>query len=90
MEKILELEAEINSLKERNKKVEANKAWETSYTRKLWVSILTYLVILIFFVIIKIERPFISAIVPTLGFLLSTFSLWFLKKFWIEKIYINK
>lgn len=35
MESIETLLKEIENLKSRNKKVEANKAWETSYTRKL-------------------------------------------------------
>ncbi|EKE27871.1 MAG: hypothetical protein ACD_3C00142G0027 [uncultured bacterium (gcode 4)] len=87
MESIETLLKEIENLKSRNKKVEANKAWETSYTRKLWVAILTYSVILIFFIIIKIDNPYVGAIVPTLWFILSTFSLDFLKKIWISKFY---
>lgn len=31
----MDIEKEINDIKERNKKVELNKAWETSWTRKL-------------------------------------------------------
>ncbi len=30
----MDIEKEINDIKERNKKVELNKAWETSWTRK--------------------------------------------------------
>lgn len=66
MNQLENIQKEIESLKERNKKVEAAKAWETSYTRKIGVAILTYLIILLFFMIMKISNPFISAIVPTL------------------------
>ena len=37
-----ELENEIVKIKERNKKVELDKAWETSWTRKMCIGILTY------------------------------------------------
>lgn len=90
MKDIEEIKKEIDLIKERNKKVEANKAWETSYTRKIGVASLTYLVILSFFILIKVEKPFISAIVPTLWFLLSTISLNFLKKIWIKNFYYRK
>ena len=38
-----ELENEIVKIKERNKKVELDKAWETSWTRKICIGILTYI-----------------------------------------------
>jgi hypothetical protein len=51
------------------------------------VAVLTYLTILAFFKVMEIPNPYISAIVPTLWFLLSTLSLDFIKKIWIEKVY---
>ena len=71
----LDLEKEIKLIHERNRKVETDKAWETSLSRKIIIAILTYLLIVIFFIFAKLEKPFIGAIVPTLGFLLSTLSL---------------
>ena len=85
MTEIESLKQEIQLLKERNQKVELNKAWETILTRKVSIAILTYIVILIFFHVIKVEKPFINAIVPTLGFVLSTQSLPLIKKLWIKK-----
>ena len=35
-------------IKERNKRVELDKAWETSWTRKLCICILTYIVVVIY------------------------------------------
>jgi hypothetical protein len=82
-----ELENEIKKIKERNVRVEIDKAWETSKTRKLLIILLTYAIISIFFIFIKIENPFSNAIVPTLGFFLSTLALPFVKNFWIKKVY---
>lgn len=78
------IEQEINKIKIRNDRVEADKAWEISWTRKILVAILTYLVIALFLFIIKAQRPLLTAIIPTLGFMLSTASLSFAKKVWLK------
>lgn len=80
------LQKEIELIKQRNLRVEADKAWETSSTRKISIAILTYLTILLFFTVIRVEKPLINAVVPTLGFLLSTLSLPLIKKWWIKSI----
>ena len=80
------LQKEIDYIKLRNQRVEKDKAWETSTARKVSVAVLTYLTILLFFVVIKVKNPMINAIVPTLGFLLSTMSLPFIKKWSINKL----
>lgn len=82
-----ELETEINKIKQRNKRVEVDKAWETSVVRKIIVAILTYFVIVIFFHFAGLPKPFINSIVPTAGFVLSTLSLPFFKKFWVKYVY---
>lgn len=84
---IQELEQEVNKIKERNKKVEADKAWESSLFRKILVAVLTYIVISTFFLYAGFPNPFESAIVPTLGFILSTISIPIVKEFWIKNIY---
>lgn len=63
-----DLQKEIEQLKTRNKRVEADKARETSTVRKILIMILTYAVIVIFFYAAKLANPWINAIVPTLGF----------------------
>lgn len=85
MEDLNELKKEIDLIKERNAKVESDKAWETSFFRKVLVSILTYFVIVIFFHFADLPNPFVNAIVPTLGFVLSTLSIPIFKKCWIKK-----
>jgi len=78
------LEKRIAKIEERNLKVEADKAWETSLLRKIVITILTYLVVLSFFLISNSPNPFTNAIVPTLGYFLSTLSFEFIKKSWLK------
>lgn len=75
---------EIYAIKERNKRVEIDKAWETSLTRKFFIIIFTYIVIVIFFISAGLSKPFINAIVPSLAFFISTLSLPIIKKIWIK------
>jgi hypothetical protein len=41
---IQKIEQEISEIKERNRKVEADKAWETSVFRMVSILVLTYLI----------------------------------------------
>ena len=76
---------EIESIKERNRRVELDKSWETSWTRKIIIAVLTYIVIVIFFYFAELPKPFINSIVPSLAFIVSTLSLSFFKKIWMSK-----
>ena len=79
----MKIEEEINKIKERNKKVELDKAWETSWTRKICIMILTYIVVVIYsYLINKINNIFLSSLVPVIGFTLSTLSLKVVRKVW--------
>jgi len=78
----MKLEREIVAIKRRNERVEADKAWETSMTRRILVAVLTYLSLALTMWAIGIERPFVNAIVPTGGFILSTLSLAYFRKIW--------
>jgi len=80
-----DIQREIELIKERNKRVEADKAWETSWTRRFFVAITTYILIVIFMFVAKLEKPFIGAIVPAVAYLLSASTLPYLKKYWIKK-----
>lgn len=83
----MNIEKEIKEIKERNQKVELNKAWETSWTRKLCIMILTYIVVVLYsFTINKISNIFLSSLVPVIGFTLSTLSLNAIRKIWERRI----
>jgi len=84
----MNLEQEIIALKERNAKVEADKAWETSLTRKLLIILLTYTIMTSVFYSMKTPQPFLNALIPTLGFFLSTLSMNLIKSIWIS--FLNK
>lgn len=80
------LEEEVNKIKERNKRVELDKSWETSATRKICICILTYIVVIIYsYFIKKVDNIFLSSLVPVIGFFLSTLSLKFIRKIWEKK-----
>lgn len=148
MAEIEELKKEIDLIKEGNKRVEADKAWEISLFhiifirscdnttgvspwiqskpgarpqagggtninprilrnvsqnifRKIlkryvstmgvrpWISIsaITYIITAIVFYFIGVKNFLLSALIPTVGYCLSTQSLPFIKKFWTEKLY---
>jgi hypothetical protein len=78
------MEAEIEKIKERNAKVEADKAWETSYARRIIITISTYALSLIVFIIIEANNPHLAALIPSLAYLLSTVTLPSLKAIWLK------
>ncbi len=80
-----QLMGEIEKIKERNKRVELDKAWETSLARKILIIILTYIVIVVFFYFAGLPKPFVNSIVPALAFFLSTLTLPLFKKIWIKR-----
>lgn len=85
MNELDEIKKEIAEIKERNKKVEMEKAWELSGVRKISIIIATYFCVSIVMIIVRLPDPLLNAIVPTLGFLLSVQSLPFIKKIWIKR-----
>lgn len=87
MDNLEQLQKEISEIKKRNLRVEADKAWETSLFRKILITILTYIVIVIFFLVSGLPEPFTNAMVPTLGFVLSTLTVPIFKKYWVKYIY---
>ena len=80
---IKDLENEINNIKNRNKKVELDKAWETSWTRRICICILTYIVVIAYSYIVRnYDNIFLISLVPVIGFTLSTLSLKYIRKMW--------
>lgn len=79
-----ELETRIAALELRNQRVEADKAWETSTTRKIAIMVLTYLVVVAYLQFVVGIDPWINAVVPVVGFFLSTITISALKKFWLS------
>lgn len=84
----MSLEERVAKIEERNRRVEKDKAWETSWSRKVLIAVFTYLAIGGYLAFIVHINPWINAIVPTIGFLLSTLTLAWFKSLW-EK-YLHK
>lgn len=79
-----EVQERVEKIEQRNTRVELDKAWEVSFVRKIIIALLTYLIIVLFFYAANLPKPFINSIVPTTGYVLSTLSLPYFKKWWIK------
>lgn len=79
-----ELEQRISKIEERNNYVEQEKAWETSWLRKVSIMLMTYIFASLTLLILDFERPFVSSLIPTLGYFLSFQTLPFIKKWFIK------
>jgi len=78
----MNLEKRIAAIEERNLRVEADKAWEVSLCRRMTITVLTYLIAILFLWLIQNDRFWLNAGVPALGYLLSTLSLPWVKQWW--------
>lgn len=75
----------IEEILARNTRVELDKAWETSKTRRAVIAVITYAIASFFMYRIGVSDPMVNALVPTGGYLLSTLSLPIVKIWWIKK-----
>ncbi len=80
------LEQRISSIEERNKRVELDKAWEVSWTRKVLLIAFTYITIGLFLSVTAVSNPWLNAIVPAIGFTISTLTMPLFKSIWIKQI----
>lgn len=77
-----QLERRVTQIEERNARVEKDKAWETSLTRIFVLSVLTYFVAVLAFWILGNQQYFLTALVPTAGFIVSVQSVPMVKRLW--------
>ena len=90
MPDVQELEKRIKEIEKRNKRVESDKFWEISYTRRILLVIFTYLAIAFYLQAIEVSQPWLNAFVPAVAFMLSTLTLPFFKKLWLKYIHKKK
>ena len=81
------LEVQVQAILERNARVEAEKEWEVSLCRRFFIFCSTYLIACIFLWVLGIPYFYLQALLPTGGYLLSTLSLPWAKRFWLEHYY---
>jgi hypothetical protein len=79
------LEERIAKLEDRNRRVEADKRWETSWLRRLSIMLLTYLTVVFYMHFVLQINPWVNALVPVIGYTLSTFTIGFLKQWWLSR-----
>ena len=85
----VDIESELKNIHDRNRRVEADKAWETSFARRGFISAATYVVAAVWLIAIHDTHPLLKALVPVAGFILSTLSLPFLKRAWITEFLVS-
>lgn len=78
------LEQKIQQIEQRNQRVEADKVWEKSWTRRLLLLLFTYLAVGVYMQAIKLPDPWLNAIVPSVAFMISTLTMPFFKKVWLK------
>lgn len=79
------LKKEIEKIKARNRRVEADKAWETSKTRTVFIAVSTYILIFIVMELIRDNHPFLNAFLASASYLLSSLTYGMLKSWWLAK-----
>lgn len=79
------LEERVAKLEARNARVEADKGWETSWLRRGSIMVLTYLTVVFYLQFVIHINPWINALVPVIGFFLSTLTVSWLKNFWLSR-----
>ncbi len=85
MHTIEDLEKRVKFIEERNRRVELDKQWETSWIRKIILMFCTYIAIGFYLRMIGVSAPWLNAIVPSIGFFLSTLTLPIVKHYWIKR-----
>mmetsp|Transcript_18700 Transcript_18700/g.31168 ORF Transcript_18700/g.31168 Transcript_18700/m.31168 type:complete len:234 (+) Transcript_18700:83-784(+) len=77
------LAADLRELHHRNYEKDKGKKFEGSYTRVGFIMVITYFTLCGYMIAIGVSDPFLNAIVPTVGFNLSTWSLPWVKQIWM-------
>ena len=79
------LEANIRALEDRNRRVEKDKAWEVSFTRRGFIAGTTYVAALLFMALNGMQNAPLQALIPAGAYVLSTLSLPPLKSWWLKR-----
>lgn len=77
-----DIEKRLGAIEKRNLRVEQDKAWETSWTRRISITVITYIIVAMYLLVVGNDRPFINALIPAVGYFLSTLVLKSIRNFW--------
>ena len=89
-QRVNQLEKEVEQIKERNRRAEKDKAWEISWWRRGAITVLTYIVVVVYFWASGLGNPWINSVVPAVAFVLASMTLPQLQKVWERFIYDEK
>ena len=82
--------SELDTIRERNARVEADKAWEVSWTRRLVIAGGIYIVVCVYLSFLDVQGAALHALVPPGAYLISTLTLPMCKRLWLRKCYNEK
>ncbi len=86
-QELFSLKKELDTLHDDIRTLKIQQDWNTSVLKHGLVIFMNYLIMLILMYILNIESPFISALLPTLGYAITSISLNSIKKYWIIYTY---
>ncbi|MDX2028718.1 MAG: hypothetical protein SFW62_08785 [Alphaproteobacteria bacterium] len=78
------VEERLQVIEERNMRVGADKAWETSWTRRGLIAGVTYICAVMILNVLGNDSAWENALIPVMGYVVSTLSLPPLKEVWIK------
>jgi hypothetical protein len=75
---------DVREIKDRNARVEREKEWETSWTRRLVIVGATWLAAWAWLLNLGVDNAALHALVPSAAYVLSTLSLPVIKRWWMR------
>lgn len=87
LKRLSKLEQDIREIKERNARVEMDKAWEVSGARKAIIFAATYAFLALLLFAAGSPDPLLGATIPAAAFVLSTMTLGFAKEWWLQRLH---
>ena len=83
--RVAKLESQVQQICERNRRVEADKAWEISRFRVVMICLATYLITALVFRVIGVADYWLSALIPAVAYFISAQTFPFVKEIWIKR-----
>jgi hypothetical protein len=84
---IMDINKTIKVIQKRNRRVEADKAWETSFFRRALIMVFTYVVAYLWMDTVELEKAWLAALIPAGAYLISTVTFPPLREWWIKHFY---
>jgi hypothetical protein len=74
----------INNLYKEYNEDKKHQKFNSSWTRVIIITTLTYIIMSNYMLFLEVKDPYYNAVIPATGFYLSTLSLSFVRKLWIQ------